>query len=487
MAIIIGFAGWKTIHFELSEKYDFSNPQDLVRVLKNYRDQGFSIAMDDYGVGFSGLQMLYYTEPEFIKIDRFFIQDIKSDSKKKLFVSSIVDIGHLLGSIVIAEGVETEEEYYICRDLGCDLVQGYLVCYPEKDIDTLKSYYEHIDVLNKIDRRKASKDHKLINEEIGYMEPILEEADVFNLFEKFKKKKANTFFPVINSNNEPVGIIRESSLKDYTYSKYGMEILKNPSFGGKLSKFVTKFPIVDIHTTAEKILEIFSNHEEDIEGIIIVENMKYKGFLSASALLKVLNEKKIAIAKEQNPLTKLPGNMMIFEYLSEAVKDLENQYILIYFDFDNFKPYNDKYGFRSGDRVILLFSDILKNYENSVKCFIGHIGGDDFFMGIKEESYENIHPQIIELMAKFRHNVESFYDSEALKAGYIKSTDREGNEKQFPILTVSAAILELTKNRKEILSIEELTNMMATLKKMAKKSINNIYYLNTINLDNSDF
>ena len=342
-----------TICFELSEKYELVNPREVAKILKSYRSQGFNIAMDDYGVGFSGFQMLYYAEPEFIKIDRFFIQDIAKDTKKRLFVSNIVNIAHLLGIIVIAEGVETETEYFICRELGCDLVQGYLVQRPQTDIEELVFYYEHIHLLNRRDRRKASKDQWLISSEMEYIEPVFQHNDALTVCERFREQKNNTFFPVVNSNYEPTGIIRENSFKDYTYSKFGRELLRNPSFGRDLSKFVNKFPVADVHIPVEKILEIYSHYSNAIEGIIIVEDMKYAGFLSAPALLKILNEKNLSAARDQNPLTKLPGNTRIYEYISEALQNREEQYALIYFDFDHFKPYNDKYGFRNGDRVIV--------------------------------------------------------------------------------------------------------------------------------------
>ncbi|MBF0211623.1 MAG: GGDEF domain-containing protein [Desulfamplus sp.] len=473
-----------TICFELSEKYEFVNPREAAKVLKSYRSQGFNIAMDDYGSGFSGFQMLYYSEPEFIKIDRFFIHDISKDTKKRLFVSNIVNIAHLLGIVVIAEGVETESEYFICRDLGCDLVQGYFVQHPQIDIKNLKLYYEHIHLLNKRDRRKASKDQWLISSEMEYIEPVLHNENALSVCEKFRRKKNSTFFPVVNANSEPLGVIRENSFKDYTYSKFGRELLKNPSFGKDLKRFITKFPVADVHIPIENILEIYSQYANAIEGIIIVEDMKYAGFLSAPSLLKILNEKNLSAARDQNPLTKLPGNTRIHEYISEALQNRDDQYLLIYFDFDNFKPYNDKYGFRNGDRVILYFADILKSYI-SIKStrFAGHIGGDDFFMGIHKENYDCMIMEMRQLAEKFRKNVESFYDSDAIKNGFTISTDRDGNIKKFDILSVSIVILELSENRQRIYLTEEISKCLATLKSMAKKSDDHLYCTNISQLD----
>jgi len=472
-----------TICFELSEKYEFVNPREVAKVLKTYRSQGFNIAMDDYGVGFSGFQMLYYAEPEFIKIDRFFIEDISKDTKKRLFVSNIVSIAHLLGIIVIAEGVETESEYFICRELGCDLVQGYLVQRPQTDIENLTFYYEHIHLLNRLDRRKASKDQWLISSEMEYIEPVLQSNDALAVCEKFREKKNSTFFPVVNTNHEPTGIIRENSFKDYTYSKFGRELLKNPSFGKDLSRFVSKFPVADVHIPVENILEIYSQYANAIEGIIIVEDMKYVGFLSASALLKILNEKNLSAARDQNPLTKLPGNTLIYEYISETLSNREDQYLLIYFDFDNFKPYNDKYGFRNGDRVILYFADILRNYATTSTRFAGHIGGDDFFMGIHKEDLGDVYLEMLQLAERFRKDVESFYDSEAIANGFTISTDREGKIRKFPLLSVSIVILDIPANRMRIYLTEEISKCLATLKSMAKKSSDHVYHTSIYCID----
>lgn len=455
--------------FEISEKYELQDARKAMSTLNVYRSQGFKIAVDDCGTGFSGLQLLYYTKPDFIKIDRFFIQDIEKDSGKRLLVSSIVNIAHLTGSMVVAEGIETKAEYYGCRTIGCDLIQGYFVQYPETDIRLLKSQYEHIRVLSELDQRdKNTDDKKLINTEILYIEPVPHTWGILEVFKKFRQEKESSFFPVINDAGEPLGIVSEKSFKDYAYSRYGTELFQNPSFGKNLHKFIIKYPVADIHTPVEKILEIYSRNE-DIEGILIVESMKYKGFLSAHSLLKVLNEKNIAAARDQNPLTRLPGNTLIHEYVSQSLEDTQNQYVLVYFDFDNFKPYNDTYGFRHGDRVIRLFADMLRANTQYVNRFAGHIGGDDFFMGIHGTPLEKVCSDVAAMTRQFQSDVESFYDPHAIEKGYIVSKDREnGGTKAFPLLTVSAVILELPAFRSRIYTTDEISRIMAKKKTEAK-------------------
>lgn len=456
--------------FEISEKHELHNSGEAVSILNAYRSQGFKIAVDDCGTGFAGLKLLYHTRPDFIKIDRFFIQDITNDAGKRMFVSSILNMAHLMGSIVIAEGVETEQEYYSCHNIGCDMIQGYMIQQPESDISELRQNYDHIRKLSEKEQRKENfGDKKLIDLELDAIEPIMNHCNVYEAFERFKSRQDNSIFPVINQNQEPLGVISEKSFKGYAYSRFGSELLRNPGIGKNLNKFILRYPIADIHTPVEKILEIYSQNEK-LAGIIIADNMKYKGFLSAHSLLKVLNEKNLAIARDQNPLTKLPGNTLIHKYISEALRETETQYIFVYFDLDNFKPYNDKYGFRQGDRVILLLSELLRARTQYSNRFVGHVGGDDFFMGIQTAPLEKVHSDVVDIANQFKSDVESFYDSEAREKGFIVAKDREGRQTEFPLLTFSTVIIELPANRQRVYITDEISSIMAKNKKIAKNS-----------------
>jgi diguanylate cyclase (GGDEF)-like protein len=458
------------ICFEISEKHEIQKADEAVRTLDSYREQGFSIAVDDCGSGFAGLKLLYYTRPNFIKIDRFFIQDIAADPHKRMFVSSLVNLSHLMGAMVIAEGVETGQEYYSCRDIGCDLVQGYLIQKPETDLRKLKNRYDHIRELSRSDRRyRKGRDEKLILHEMTRIDPLPHTCHLTEVFEKFRRHKERTFFPIVNDNGEPLGVINETSFKEYLYTRYGGELLKNPAVNKNIGRFITRHPIADVHTPAEKILEIYSQNE-NMDGILIVDNMQYIGFLSAHSLLKVLNEKNIVLARDQNPLTQLPGNTLIHEYVSQALQDHRAPYVLVYFDLDYFKPYNDTYGFRNGDRVIMLFAELLKTRTEYSDRFAGHIGGDDFFMGIGGSPLEKSLRLIKEITGRFASDVESFYDPDTIRRGHIVAKDRNGEERAFPLLTASAAVLYLPPDRKRTVSTEEIGKLLTREKKTAKAS-----------------
>lgn len=453
--------------FEISERHQLAPTRTPYTILENCRSQGYRIAVDDCGAGFSGFQMLYHTEPHYIKIDRFFISDITGDPKKKLLVASLVRIAHLMGSIVIAEGVETVEEFHSCRDIGCDLVQGYLVQFPETNLAMLKRDYRHIEALSR-DEKRDGGDRKLIASEMDATAPLRNDCDILTVFGKFKAKDAS-FFPIIDINGEPLGVIREDSLKAYAYSRFGIDLLQNPAFGKQLAEFISQYPIADINSSIEEVLAIYTANSH-LEGIIIVDRMKYKGFLSAKSLLRVLNEKNLTIARDQNPLTKLAGNTLIYEFISDALAQTDADFTLVYFDFDNFKPFNDRYGFRNGDRLLLLFSDLLKRSTAAPGHFSGHIGGDDFFMGVRGQAADTILCQVRELAEAFRVDAETFYDKEAVEKGCITGKDREGKYRSFPLITVSSVILTLPSGRVRTFTTEEVSCLLGPLKSAAKRS-----------------
>jgi len=469
--------------FELSEKHDFIAITAKESLFHHFRRHAYRMAIDDFGTGFSGLQLLYHAEPDFVKIDRFFIASIETDSRKRLFVSNVVNLAHTLGIAIIAEGVETEKEYWACRQIGCDFVQGFLVQKPTVDIEELRIQYEEISFLNAKDARGKVPDRRLIFDRLERIEPLSlheKETGVFtrmpSVFDAFRRNKVHTFFPVVNEHHEPIGLVREKEIKEFVYSKYGKDLLMNRSFGKTLRDFVVRCPVVDVGTKLEKILETFAV-EENSEGVILAEAGRYVGFLSTRSLLGALNEKNLQVARDQSPLTKLPGNNVINEYIDQVLASADLPYVLGYFDFDNFKPFNDRYGFRQGDRAILLFADILREASSTHRCFVGHIGGDDFFVGFDGEHLDvgDVKKTIESTVHKFGRDVVSLYDVEDRRQGYVVTPDRDGEEKRFALLSVSAVVLTLTSGDRNM-SLNEFGKLLARLKRQAKTSGDGIIY-----------
>lgn len=454
-----------SVYITLDRYLDTPEQNGSIYLLKKF---GIKVGIDNFGGGFSDLKAIYKIEPDFVRVDSFFINLIDRDYKKRLITSNLVNILHTMGVKIIADSVNTKKEFYVCKDLGFDYIAGECI----KHNTTLQNRYEEIKILNEKDKRKKEElqDKKLIKNEITKIDAISSDSHIIEIFNAFRKNREMTFLPVVDKSSEPLGLIREKDLKNYVYSLYGKELLLNKGLGKSLLDFVSKCSIVDVNTGIEEILEIFSNDYYS-EGIIITKEAKYYGFLSAKSLIRILNEKNLNIARNQNPLTKLPGNNLITNYISDILITNEKT-SLIYFDFDNFKPYNDYYGFRQGDRIILLFSELMQKHLQKYNSFLGHIGGDDFFAGIKNHTFLEVEKIIIDLNRKFKENAEDFYTQEDRERGYIISKDREGNTKEFPLLCVSAVIVHI--NTQKIYTIEDISTQIAKLKKVAKNSQNKI-------------
>jgi EAL domain-containing protein (putative c-di-GMP-specific phosphodiesterase class I)/GGDEF domain-containing protein len=462
---------------EVSERHELSETPGGIPALLNLRDQFGSLTLDDFGSGHANLQLFYHLEPSILKLDRFIISSIGSDPKKVVFLQHIVRMAHLLGSLVVAEGVETPQEYYVCRELGCDLVQGYAVARPTTLLNELELSYANIASLRNQDRRKAESDVTLIMGQLDTAVPICINQDIMEVFDRFKIDRDRTFFPVVDQVGFPVGLIHERDLKVIIYSQYGRELLRNPRRGAtSLAAFVKPCTVANVNASTENILEIFSSLPES-EGVLIVKESQYGGFLHARSLLKIINEKSLQLARDQNPLSRLPGNILIQEYLVAAVADQAAVYHFAYLDFDHFKPFNDKFGFRTGDRAILMCADILRSTFAREGRFIGHVGGDDFFVGFRNVDAEIAVAEIKEALAKFRCDVESLYPHQDRSKGYIQSVTRSGQAQRFPLLSISGAVLHKGADRK-LPTTDNLSALIAEAKKAAKQSTERVVRVN---------
>jgi len=167
-----------------------------------------------------------------------------------------------------------------------------------------------------------------------------------------------------------------------------------------------------------------------------------------------------------NPLTRLPGNRAIDAELKHRFA-LGEPFCVGYIDIDNFKAYNDIYGFQNGDRVILCVAEILRSAVSVHRdTFIGHIGGDDFIFIARPEVSVDMAQKIV---AEVKRVAPEYYSREHREAGGIDSTDREGNPRFFPFFAVSIALVGSS------LAPSELPELAGRIKKNLKARGGNCY------------
>ncbi|MGD9488807.1 MAG: response regulator [Calditrichaceae bacterium] len=175
---------------------------------------------------------------------------------------------------------------------------------------------------------------------------------------------------------------------------------------------------------------------------------------------------------DANPLTYLPGNNAIQTVIQKRIEG-GKLFAVAYADLDNFKAYNDKYGFVAGDKMLIytgrLLVDAINRFGNQ-DDFVGHVGGDDFVIVSTPDMVESICLSITDIMEREIHN---FYRDEDKETGFILSKNRQGKMQKFPFVSISIAIV--TNENRIIESIAEVSTIATELKKLAKKKTGNTY------------
>jgi diguanylate cyclase (GGDEF)-like protein len=180
------------------------------------------------------------------------------------------------------------------------------------------------------------------------------------------------------------------------------------------------------------------------------------------------------LAFDANPSTGLPGNNSIAEAITQAL-DKQRDVCVIHADLDNFKAYNDKYGFARGDDVIRFTSETLKRVlmeSKSDDIFIGHIGGDDFVLISPSSECHQIAQIIIQ---RFDEGIRKFYDTLDLDQNGIVSVNRKGEKQFFPIISLSLSGVDLS--RRLFTQYIEVNDVCAEVKKMAKSTSGSCFFM----------
>ena len=456
-----------SICIELTERFDNASLPEFSGLISDLRQAGFKLAIDDFGTGHAEMKLLSDYDLDYLKIDRHLVSAIDTLARKRHLTKTIVDMAHVLGLRVIAEGVETEGEFLTCRDLGVDLMQGWFIARPSLETSEFRESFAHLRDLGQNRRIRRSVDEVLIRQQVEVIPTIEETADIDTLFALFRENPDQPFFPVVNKHGEPRGIVQEARLKSYIYQPYGRDLLQNRFYGRSIARFIDTAPVVDIGADSNRLMAVFSG-TEDAKCVILTENMRYGGVISAAALVKIINAKLVRQAQDQNPLTGLPGNQAIYSYLEETMADGGATRHFCYCDFDNFKPFNDHYGFQRGDEALALFARLMKRYFFSPSVFLGHVGGDDFFAGMTGWSDEELETIFERLLDDFEADAMTLYSAEDRNRGYVEGVDRAGIRRQFKFLSCSVAIIQVPAGR-VLGDPASISSRIASLKKRAKE------------------
>jgi EAL domain-containing protein (putative c-di-GMP-specific phosphodiesterase class I)/GGDEF domain-containing protein len=449
---------------------DFSVLKDTVARYKAY---GFGIALDDLGEGFSSLRLWLEIHPDFVKIDKHFITNIQNDPIKQEFLRAIQKIATESGGQTIAEGVETRDELAVIKDLKINYAQGFLLGRPmpqflEQLADDVKVLLYKSSITVYRDLLNNNKQATVANL-ITYQSTIPETFTNEQVYEMFQEDASLNSIPVV-TDRKPIGLISRFDTIDRFARPYQKELHgKKPC-----TQFMDDSPfIVQKTMTINALSEMILNADPQylMNGFIIVDGDDYVGTGSGHALLREITNLQIIAARYANPLTSLPGNVPINSHIDRLLEHGE-PFIACYCDLDNFKPFNDAYGYRRGDELIQFVGRLLSNVAIDERDFVGHIGGDDFILLFQSENWEALCNEVLNTLSKV---IPDFYDSKDVEVGGIEVEDRLGNKAFYPFGSISIGAIRVEPALFK--SHHEVAGAMNGVKKQAKKITGNSLFI----------
>lgn len=450
------------IVFEITERSAIDKFELFQAAISHYRSQGYRIAIDDMGAGYSNLNAICHIHPGFIKIDMALIRDIHQDSFKQAVVKSFVVLANLTGSKLIAEGIETMEELRTILSLGVHAGQGYLLGRPAP-VPTApdRQVMEALRFLTRAGTVLHAYNTKLIGEIVEQVPPV-HIADHCVDVRRHLDDNHHEGVCVLDG-RQIAGLVMRRTLNDCLSRQYGYALYANRP----IARILSAAPlVVDNATPIGTVTELaLSRSGESVyDNIIVSRNGRYEGMVSIISLLRHAMEIERSYALELNPLTGLPGNVQINRVLHETIRNSMETGVL-YFDLDHFKVYNDLYGFEQGDAIIqllkLLLCDVIKS-DHSCASFIGHIGGDDF-IAVLTCSADECGAICREIIRRFTAEVDAFFTREHREQGGFPTPHGCG---LLPLTSVSIAGTYGCMCNFD--SPEALARHMAELKKQAK-------------------
>lgn len=430
------------------------------------RELGYGLALDDLGQGFGRFAVWKRLRPRYLKIDRSFTASLADDPFKAAFVQSMLLLADASQSVVVAEGVESERDLLTLREIGVQMAQGYFIARPhahppaEPARVTRQALDKAQPALHALASRGSIEQSVLgLARRINPVHPNTKLESVLRLLETDADLMS---VPVVDADGQALGIINRYVMADRLFRPHVRDLFGNKPCSLVMSRDVLRLEAKSSLQQASDLIAD-SSYRHATEGVLVTEQGQYRGLLLVGDLLRLVTEFQVQAARYANPLTLLPGNVPLNDCIDRWLRE-GNRFAAAYLDIDNFKAFNDRFGYRMGDEVILLLADLLKSRLTLGESFVGHIGGDDFMALLLSAHWEHALGQILQ---DFEDGVRGFFDDRTLVDGGYWSENRRGDAVFYPIPSLSIGALCVTPGMFD--SHRDLSNVLAELKKAAKK------------------
>ncbi|MEO5693456.1 MAG: phosphodiesterase, partial [Usitatibacter sp.] len=407
------------------------------------RSLGIALALDDFGDGHSSLRLWAELAPEFVKIDKYFVRGLQEDATRFQCVKAMQHLSKVFGTRLVAEGVECEADLRVLRDLGIEFGQGYLLGMPEADpphapppqiISALASGALSVypEVVRMPQRQNTVSQLVISAPTLGQDETNNFAVDLF---------ASHTYLhaiAVLGPEGAPIGILNRRAFMDRYAQPYYRELYgKRPC-----TAFMNADPlVVERNFSIEALTQVLTGQDQRYlaDGLVIADSGRYVGLATGESLVRAVAEIRVEAARYANPLTFLPGNIPISEHIARLL-GAGVEFTACYSDLNQFKPFNDQYGYWRGDEMIKLAAACLSAACDPLRDFLGHVGGDDFVVLFQSADWRD---RCVRIVSEFNTAAPSLFDTVDRERGGITAEDRQGRPAFFPLTTLSLGVVRI--------------------------------------------
>ncbi len=421
---------------EITEHERVADMDHLATVVDAIRAAGVSLALDDFGDGRSSLRLWSQLTPEFVKIDKYFTKGISHSADKLKTVQALQQIAAIFNTALVAEGIETAQDLRVLRDIGIRYGQGYYLGRPELQPMSLLAT-QACAILN--DRMVAvlpelgaiSQTGHLLRIAVVDAPTAAPSTTNDELAEMLFASSQHNAVAVVDG-GRPVAIINRTKFLSEYSRLYFREL-----WGRKSCMMLanTAPRIIERDHKIDELVGILASDDQRylVDGFIVTENGRCVGLGTGDQLVRSVTERRIEAARHANPLTFLPGNVPISQHIDRLLAN-GAEFVACYADLNNFKPFNDQYGYWRGDEMIRLLAKILLSHCDPQRDFVGHVGGDDFVVLFQSADW---HARCGRVIGDLATQAQLLFDESARSAGGIQAEDRHGVMRFFPCTSLS--------------------------------------------------
>ena len=424
---------------ELTEDYPTVDFRLVHESLMLYRAMGFRVAIDDLGEGFASLRLWSELRPEFVKADKHFVSGIALDPVKLQFLRAIQHIADNSGSQVIAEGIESADDFRVAKDIGIACGQGWFIGRPAERPNTRLTGEAQLAFADArvpvvpAPRLRAGTEPSA-HDFIRAVQPVATGESIAALLERFAAMPSLTAIPVIEA-DAIAGVV----------SRVQLELIAASPDPGRLASraCVEVADIAPIRVEANldlgalTALLVESDARRLADGFVIVARGRYLGMGTSADVMRALQTSRVLAARYTNPLTLLPGQVPINEHLERLLAG-KVAFTAWFAELDQMRGLNDCAGFEKGDALIHSAARLLEGLCEPGVDFVGHVSGSRFVVLMQSEDWS---ARAERVATQFPAVVQAHVPGEVRERGYFTARDREGREKVRPLPRLAIGIL----------------------------------------------